>query len=114
MAIFIPQCRHTSRLLVTFVTFLPFALWEGLQWLTIPTVAVLTFLLVGIENIGIQIEEPFRILPLRSFAVATRSAVEEVLVQHKIAQGMMMGAMGEYNQGVNVAVPPEVQNGMKK
>jgi predicted membrane chloride channel (bestrophin family) len=33
-------------------------------WLTIPAGAMLAFFLFGIEEIGVQIEEPFGILPL--------------------------------------------------
>ena len=40
--------------------------------------AVLTFLLVGIENIGIQIEQPLAVLPLRALAMGCRTAVDAV------------------------------------
>jgi predicted membrane chloride channel (bestrophin family) len=35
----------------------------------------LTFLLVGVENVGIQIEEPFRSLPLDQMCTATLRAL---------------------------------------
>lgn len=50
-----PQLRHTSRFIICYLTFLPFALWTYLEWLLLPTMVVLTFLLLGIENIGIQV-----------------------------------------------------------
>ena len=40
--------------MVTWLIFLPWALWEDCQWLTIPITGIITFLLLGIENIGIQ------------------------------------------------------------
>lgn len=38
------------------------------QWLTPFVAGVVSFLLVGIENIGIQIEQPFSVLPLDNFS----------------------------------------------
>lgn len=46
------------------VSFLPFSLWDAAHWVTIPASGVIAFLLLGIEEIGVQIEEPFGILPL--------------------------------------------------
>ena len=51
-------CRHTLRFMVTWLVFLPWALWEDCQWLTIPITGIITFLLLGIENIGIQVWSP--------------------------------------------------------
>ncbi len=44
--------RHTQRFLLTYLTFLPFALWPLYHWATLPVMAVLGFLLLGVENIG--------------------------------------------------------------
>lgn len=41
--------------MLTWLMFLPWALWDDCQWLTIPVAAIITFLLVAIENIGIQV-----------------------------------------------------------
>jgi hypothetical protein len=57
-------CRHTSRFLVMWLAFLPFSLWDACHWVTIPAAGIIAFLLLGIEEIGVQIEEPFGILPL--------------------------------------------------
>jgi predicted membrane chloride channel (bestrophin family) len=70
--------RHTSRFIIVFLTFLPFALWPYLLWLTAPATAMLAFLLVGIENIGVQLEQPLDVLPLHRFCCATRKSVEAV------------------------------------
>ena len=43
---------------------LPFALWPVMAWATIPAVCLTTYLTLGIDEIGIQIEEPFCILPV--------------------------------------------------
>ena len=71
--------RHTSRFLVIFLTFLPFALWESCQWLTPAVTGVVAFLLIGVENIGIQIEQPFSVLPLELFCGVVQANAAEVL-----------------------------------
>ena len=48
------------------VTILPFTLWDQCRWLTTPVAAVIAFLLLGIEEIGVSIEEPMSILALGS------------------------------------------------
>jgi hypothetical protein len=43
---------------------MPFTLWKSCGLAMIPATGVLAFLLLAIEEIGVQIEEPFSILPL--------------------------------------------------
>ena len=57
-------CRHTSRFLVIWLGLMPFTLWKSCHWAMVPASAIICFLLLGIEEIGVQIEEPFGILPL--------------------------------------------------
>ena len=64
--------RLTARFLTVFLTLLPLALWGQLgeswnHWATIPMSFGVSFFLFGIEEVGIQIEEPFSILPLEAF-----------------------------------------------
>jgi ion channel-forming bestrophin family protein len=56
--------RHTSRFLLTYVLLAPLQLWPALGWATPAVAPAIAFLLLGVENIGVQIEEPFRVLPL--------------------------------------------------
>jgi predicted membrane chloride channel (bestrophin family) len=63
--------RHTARFLTSLMVLLPLALWPAMggswnHWATIPATAILAIFLFGIEELGIQIEEPFGILPLES------------------------------------------------
>jgi hypothetical protein len=67
-----PPCSHTHRFLLFYITFLPFAFWPLYQWYTLPISAVVAFLLCGVENIGVQIEEPHR---RASPALATPAAL---------------------------------------
>lgn len=39
-------------------------MWKHSGWATIPFTALVSFLLLGTENVGAQIEEPFTVLPL--------------------------------------------------
>ncbi len=38
--------------------FLPFTLWHACGWGAVPTSVAIAFLMLGIEEIGVQIEEP--------------------------------------------------------
>jgi predicted membrane chloride channel (bestrophin family) len=69
--------RHTSRFLVIWLAFLPFTLWHACGWGTVPVSVTIAFLLLGIEEIGVTIEEPFAILPLEAICdTITRNCVE--------------------------------------
>lgn len=51
--------RHTARFLFTWLTLLPFALYGSCGVWTTPVVAGIAAVLCGIEEIGVQVEEPF-------------------------------------------------------
>lgn len=56
--------RHTSRFLVVWLTYMPFCIYEQLGLAT-PLVAMgMSFFLLGIDEIGVQLEEPFSIMSL--------------------------------------------------
>jgi len=63
--------RHTSRFVGLWLALLPLAIWNvDSSWnhmLSIPAVAIITFFLLGVEELGMQIEEPFGILPMEAF-----------------------------------------------
>lgn len=50
---------HLKQLLMIYCLSLPFQMVSQLEWLTGPVVALISFTLLGIEEIGIQIEDPF-------------------------------------------------------
>ncbi|DBA68356.1 TPA: hypothetical protein ACH3X2_013665 [Trebouxia sp. C0005] len=74
--------RHTSRFLLWWLTGFPFAAWSSYGWVTPFVTAVVTFLLLGVENIGIQIEEPFEVLPIEAITAACIASVHEILERH--------------------------------
>lgn len=61
---------------------IPFAFWPDYGWVTPFITAVVTFLLLGVENIGIQIEEPFEVLPIQAISDACIAGVHEVMERH--------------------------------
>jgi putative membrane protein len=77
--------RLTARFLTIFLTLLPLALWGQLgeswnHWATIPAEFIISFFLFGIEEVGIQIEEPFSILPLEAFCNSAIAACNEEIL----------------------------------
>jgi putative membrane protein len=50
---------HLKQLLMIYCLSLPFQMVDQLEWITVPIVALISFTLLGIEEIGIQIEDPF-------------------------------------------------------
>jgi len=85
--------RHTSRFIGAWLALLPLAVW-GIDpsWnhlITIPSTMAITFFLLGIEELGLQIEEPFGILALEAFCDASIGAVlyDMVLTEDK-ARGL--------------------------
>jgi predicted membrane chloride channel (bestrophin family) len=79
--------RHTSRFLALFLLFMPFGLWKAdTSWnhlLTIPMSSLISYFLLGIEEIGIQLEEPFSVLPLEALCNGAIAATLEELIDQK-------------------------------
>jgi putative membrane protein len=74
---------HLKQLLLIYCLSLPFQMVQGLGWLTGPTVALLSFMLFGIEEIGIEIENPFgrdpNDLPLDLICAKMQHNIEDLL-----------------------------------
>ena len=60
--------RHTTRFVILWMTLLPYALWAKFEWATIVIAPLIGVLLLGINEIGIDVEEPFSLLPLEAIA----------------------------------------------
>ncbi|KAL4859746.1 hypothetical protein ACK3TF_000036 [Chlorella vulgaris] len=86
--------RHTHRFLLFYITFLPFAFWPLYKWYTLPIMAVLAFLLCGVENIGVQCEEPFRVLPLNHICAGTTRALRFMMNDEHESASMAAFAAG--------------------
>jgi len=98
--------KHSSRFLTSFLFLMPFALWESAgnywnHWICIPETFFVAFFLLGIEEIGMQIEEPFSILPLEAFcdgAIAAPMNEMNAAVDALDAKAMKSGAIKPTNQ----------------
>eukprot|EP00198_Chlamydomonas_reinhardtii_P000322 XP_001689657.1 predicted protein [Chlamydomonas reinhardtii] len=78
--------RHTSRFMLLYLAALPVALYDSCDWATIPVVATISFLLLGIEDIGVQIEEPFSILPLPEICADLHTSAQLAVTQRKLVR----------------------------
>jgi putative membrane protein len=71
--------RHSSRLLFIWSHTLPLALYPLLgPWGTVPTSLLTAYAVLGIEDISIQFEDPFDILPLRQYSDAMFDSVKAI------------------------------------
>lgn len=64
--------RHTARYLSVWSLLLPCALYSsfngvGETWVVLPASAVIAFFLFGVDELAMQLEEPFSILPMQAF-----------------------------------------------
>ena len=58
---------------------LPLALAPSCGWACIPTQVLVSFCFLGIEEIGIKIEEPFSILSCEAICAAVKLSCEDML-----------------------------------
>lgn len=74
---------HLRRALTLYLTTLPFALVDSFGWLTVPYTLLIAYILMGIDEIGVEIESPFGTdhndLPLESIC----ATVERDLLNEK-------------------------------
>ncbi|AFY70368.1 hypothetical protein Pse7367_2101 [Thalassoporum mexicanum PCC 7367] len=74
---------HLRQLLLIYCLSLPFQLVSEIGWLTIPTTALASFTLMGIEEIGVEIEDPFGCdpndLPLNAICSTMLRNIEDLI-----------------------------------
>ena len=70
--------RHTSRFMIVWLSLLPFALWDSCGYGMIPLTVAISLLTLGVEEIGVIIEEPFSVLPLERICATIASDIKEV------------------------------------
>jgi putative membrane protein len=75
---------HLKQLLLIYCLSLPFQMVAQLEWMTAPIVTLISFTLLGIEEIGIQIEDPFghdsNDLPLDNICSAMLRNIEDLFI----------------------------------
>jgi putative membrane protein len=74
---------HLKQLLLVYCLSLPFQIVKDLTWWTIPIVSLISFAVFGIEEIGIQIENPFGYyandLPLDKICQTMLTNIEDLI-----------------------------------
>lgn len=79
---------HLRHLLLIYCFALPFQFVQPLDWLTIPSVGIISFALLGIEDIGEEIENPFGYdrndLPLDKFCQDLQAEIESEWIDSEI------------------------------
>mmetsp|Transcript_14740 Transcript_14740/g.41071 ORF Transcript_14740/g.41071 Transcript_14740/m.41071 type:complete len:463 (+) Transcript_14740:118-1506(+) len=70
---------NTSRLLSLWSLTLPLGLYPltGPEW-TLPMSVLLSFVVLSIEDVGVEIEEPFHVLPLRQYTEGTADSLDVI------------------------------------
>ena len=104
--------RHTARFLSLWALLLPAALYSafldhGVVWAVLPASSILAFFLFGVDELAMQLEEPFSILPMQSFC-------DQILVASEILAGntdddessIAAGGKNETTNSSKVAVIP--------
>lgn len=68
--------RFTARALMLWLMAMPLALWPLMGWATVPALFFMSYVVIGIDEIGVEIEEPFCILPLQDLSNAIKRDVQ--------------------------------------
>ena len=80
---------HLRRALSIYCGTLPMALVHYFGWITVPVTCVVAYILLGIEEIGVEIEEPFGTddndLPLDRFCSTIEQNLRALLGPHSIS-----------------------------
>lgn len=74
--------RMTSRFLVLWLILVPLALFKDAGWATVPAEAFIAILLLGIEEVGVQIEEPFSIISCEGICGSVKDNCNAMLDTH--------------------------------
>jgi putative membrane protein len=78
---------HIKQFLMLYLVTLPFVLVRLVDWLAVPMTLIVSFGLVGIEEAGVEVEDPFGTdandLPLESFCFTIARDTASLVVQAK-------------------------------
>ncbi|KAK9838837.1 hypothetical protein WJX74_004246 [Apatococcus lobatus] len=94
--------RHTSRFLLFWLICLPIPIFQAYRWATPIICGAIAFFLLGIEHIGIMIEEPFSALPIDKITARLRRDIDEMMRQKPNGKRLVAEYRGQ-------VVPPKPQ-----
>ncbi|KAG1672055.1 hypothetical protein FOA52_008931 [Chlamydomonas sp. UWO 241] len=87
--------RHTARFMFTWLSLLPFAIYHGChEWTALVTMGIAA-VLCGIEEIGVQCEEPFGILPLSVICGSVERDVNQTLNEDIKVKAMLSATIND-------------------
>lgn len=73
---------HIKRVLFIFCLMFPFGFVDTIGWITVPVALFITYAFLGIEEIGVEIEDPFGTdandLPINDITAALENGIEEL------------------------------------
>lgn len=93
--------RHSSRLMFMWSNLLPFALYPACGPIgTLPAALMGAYALLGIEDVGVQLEEPFDILPLRQYSDGMFDAIGQV--ERNFIPYIPPSSLESANEGVTI------------
>lgn len=71
--------RHMSRLMAIWSSLLPFAMYPAMgPYGTMPAAVLTAYAVLAIEDIGVQLEEPFDVLPLRQYSDGIFDSINQI------------------------------------
>lgn len=81
--------RHTSRFLIMWLLALPFSLWEDCNWFVIPLTNLVGLLLLGIDHIGVELEDAMRAVDIEGICEDVSADVVAMLERQERVAGML-------------------------
>ena len=75
--------RHTSRFLFIWAHAIPWVLYPATGVATLPCALFVSWALLGVEDIGVRLEEPFSELPLWQYTKAIQDSTIQQLQDHQ-------------------------------
>jgi ion channel-forming bestrophin family protein len=81
--------RHTSRFLIMWLLALPFALWEDCGWAVVPLTNLCGLLLLGIDSIGVELEDAMRAVDIEGICEDVSADVVAMLERQERVAGML-------------------------
>lgn len=96
--IYTPYTKFTSRFLYMWCSTLPLAMYPILgPWVTPPVSVVVSFFLLGIQDIGSRVEQPFDVLPLWQYCQTIDQSVDQMLRQTESLRRLRGSRDGYHN-----------------
>lgn len=80
---------------IVWLMLLPLAMWETSGWLTVPVEAFIAFFLLGIEEIGVQIEEPFSVISCEGICESVRTNCNAMLETDRLDKSMVVNRFND-------------------